>query len=148
VRAVVLAAVLVLAGCTAEEFAPLAGVEVPQPGDALTLELAPDVDVADVESALSAWRAASGGRINVRIGTPGDARLELGPESRFSRLGRVLVIERAIEHPEARRAIIANMVGQMLGMSTHEGLGVLSDRTIRWPLSDADVDQCRAAGWC
>jgi hypothetical protein len=136
-----------LIGCT-EALAPLAGVDVPEPGDALVLVVGPGIDTGEVEAAASAWREASGGLIDVRVvsGGEGDANLELGDESLVSRRRRLMVLSR--KDLKFTRAVVANMVGAILNMPTHHEQGIMNETNITLPISAADVENCREVGWC
>ena len=149
-----LVVVMLASGCTAEAFAEVAdavGVvdvpEAPKPGDALTLDVDASLDRAAVEAALEEWRVASGGMINVHVGSPGDAVLVPGPESSLSRMKRTMILKEGMSARD-QKWVTASLVGQMFGMETHAGAGALGENEVTLPLTEADLRSCRDAGWC
>lgn len=134
---------LLLSGCAlAEDLG-----DVPQPGDRLGLSVAPGVDREAVDEALDAWRARSGGMVDVEVRDgDADARLSLGDRDEYSRPGRWMTV--APDGREGTRSSVEHMVGRMLGIELHPGSGVLATPAFSREWTDEDQVACRSAGWC
>lgn len=157
-------AALLVSGCaSAVEEAAIEAME-PDPGQTLRMALGPgwsDDERAAVQGALSEWRVASNGKVNVVI-VSGDAdatlfRGAVDPATGYyawSRKGRYVRIDAdafAADGYDLRTGVgatTAHAVGRMLQMPIHDGQGVLSTSGATYPISPNDLASCRSVEWC
>ncbi len=136
--------------------------EGPTPGSAYVLE--PEgawtaTELEELAIACDEWRVWSDGALDVRIGSPGTARVvrgEAGPNfGRVDPVGGALVLDpdglAALGYPpsEGLRAMAENLMALAAQMAPHDGPeGILSRGNVTPTFTADDRASCRAAGFC
>ncbi len=136
--------------------------EGPAPGVAYVLE--PEgawtaAELAEIGVACDEWRVWSDGALDVRLGSPGDARVVRGDAGanfgRVDELAAALVIDADglanLGYPlnDGVRALAENLIGVAAQMPRHGGpSGVLARHNVTPTFTADDRASCRAAGFC
>lgn len=106
---------------------------------------------AGIQAAADTWRAETKGRFNVRVTeASGEVELHRGPAGlyfgHFDRGARTITIDadNLNAYDRGVQAMTANMLGQFVGMSLHDGCGVLGRECVVAEFTEADRASCSA----